>query len=244
MPIKKLILKILVIGERATGKTSYIYKITRDQFSSTYRHSIGEDFFSKIINISDEEIMAQMWEIPDFKTFFKESKSLLRGAVGCIFLSDSTNIQAREETLEYKKILDEYIKFSDNGKIPCILVESKRDLINEENEMEKVEKDVKSFALSNGFDGSFLVSSKTGENLNESLEFIVNNIRKRQKVVEEKEEKELKREIEGGEKKDKISIRSDTDKESDNESKIDPDEVYFDSSGDDILKVSASVYLF
>ena len=60
-------------------------------------------------------------------------------------------------------------------------MESKRDLINDEKEKEKVEKQLKSFAVSNGFDGSFLVSSKTGENLNESLEFIVNIIRKKQK---------------------------------------------------------------
>ena len=90
MPIKKFDYKILVIGERATGKTSYIYKITKNQFSLTYKHTIGVDFLCKLKEISDEKIIAQMWDIPDFNIFFPENEYFLKTALGCIFLSDST----------------------------------------------------------------------------------------------------------------------------------------------------------
>ena len=56
----------------------------------------------------------------------------------------------------------------------------------------------------------------------------------KQKENEKNEEKE--------EKKDKITIKSDNDKESDSESKFNPDKIIFNSYGDDILKISAIGY--
>ena len=74
------------------------------------------------------------------------------------------------------------------NKIPCILIENKRDLL-EENQIENHEKELKEFAEKNEFDGSFLTSIKTGKNMMEAMEFLTEEITKRfDTLVEKKNE--------------------------------------------------------
>ena len=65
----------------------------------------------------------------------------------------------------------------DGGKIPCLLVENKADLLKEE-EQENYEQ-LKEFAMKGEFCGCFRISAKTGLNINESIEFLIRNIIKR-----------------------------------------------------------------
>ena len=67
--------------------------------------------------------------------------------------------------------------FIDNGNIPAILVENKVDLLNTE-EAEQMDK-LKDFAEENNFNGYFRTSAKTGQNINESMEFLIREIIKR-----------------------------------------------------------------
>ena len=64
----------------------------------------------------------------------------------------------------------------DKGKLPCVLVENKADLLEGENTDEEK---LKEFAKENGFDGVFRTSAKTGLNINESMECLILNIIKR-----------------------------------------------------------------
>ena len=76
-------------------------------------------------------------------------------------------------TLRGKGSVDEVATFLDGGKLPCLLVENKADLLDGDN----VEKDpqLEEFGSSNGFCGSFRTSAKTGLNINESMEFLIKN---------------------------------------------------------------------
>ena len=58
--------------------------------------------------------------------------------------------------------------------MPCILIENKKDLLSEEelnNESYLYE-----FSLLNNFDGYFRCSAKTGENVEESMNFLIQKI--------------------------------------------------------------------
>ena len=75
--------------------------------------------------------------------------------------------------IKWKSAVDEAAAFLDGGKLPCILVENKIDLVEDRNENDL---DLESFAYINGFCGCFKTSAKTGENISESMEFLIKNI--------------------------------------------------------------------
>ena len=87
-------------------------------------------------------------------------------------------------TLRWKGSVDEVATFLDGGKLPCLLVENKADLLDGDN----VEKDpqLEEFGSNNGFCGCFRTSAKTGLNINESMEYLIKNIIQRMESMQSK----------------------------------------------------------
>jgi len=75
--------------------------------------------------------------------------------------------------------------FFDGGKMPCILVENKADLLDKDeiNNTQELEE----FAECNGYDGYFRTSAKTGLNINEAVEYLIDIILKRIEYMNLKE---------------------------------------------------------
>ena len=89
--------------------------------------------------------------------------------------------------LDWKASVEDAATFLDGGKLPCILVENKADLLdNNEGEGE-----LTNFAQENGFIKSFRASAKEGTNINESMDFLIQNIIKRMEDMSAKENKEV-----------------------------------------------------
>ena len=77
----------------------------------------------------------------------------------------------------------------DGGKLPCILVENKCDLLGE-GEEDNIES-LKEFADKNGYVGCYRASAKTGKNINESMEFLIKSIVERMEGISSGEGKEV-----------------------------------------------------
>jgi len=75
------------------------------------------------------------------------------------------------------------------GKIPCLLVENKIDLLDKGNINNQ---DFESFSKINDFCGCFRTSAKTGFNISESMEFLIKYIINRKEKLEDKPKKEHK----------------------------------------------------
>ena len=86
--------------------------------------------------------------------------------------------------MRWKGSVDEVATFLDGGKLPCLLVENKADLLEEENAEKNPE--LEEFGSSNGFCGSFRTSAKTGLNINESMEYLIKNIIQRMAAMQSK----------------------------------------------------------
>lgn len=71
--------------------------------------------------------------------------------------------------------MDDSTRFLDNGKLPCVLVENKKDLLSEE-ELTECEHYLKEFSEKNEFDSYFIASAKTGENIEEAISFLIQKI--------------------------------------------------------------------
>lgn len=56
----------------------------------------------------------------------------LRGALGCLIVCSSTEKSSIEETLKWKRIIEDNSDFGNGTTIPCLLVQNKSDLIDAE----------------------------------------------------------------------------------------------------------------
>ena len=87
-------------------------------------------------------------------------------------------------TVKWKQSVDESVSLYEDIPIPAILVQSKVDLLPEE-EQDNVD-ELNEFSENNGFSGCFRTSAKTGKNIAESMEFLIKEIIKRLEEINAK----------------------------------------------------------
>ena len=81
--------------------------------------------------------------------------------------------------------MDDTERFLDGSKLPCLLVENKADLL-EENEYDNIE-ELKEFSDNNEFINCFRTSAKTGLNLNEAMSYLIGHIIHKLKNLSDKD---------------------------------------------------------
>ena len=177
-------LKIIVIGTSGTGKTSFVNKWTKNIFSDTYKATIVSEFGFKIFEQDGKLYRIQLWDLAGQDKNAMVTKIFAKDAHGCVVMADATNAQTREDTLRWKGSVDEVATFLDGGKLPCLLVENKADLLEDSGSDKCPE--LEEFGNSNGFCGSFRTSAKTGLNINESMEYLIKNIIQRMEAMQSK----------------------------------------------------------
>ena len=61
--------KVLVIGDSNVGKTSIIKRYAHGTFTKQYRATVGVDFALKILNVGEETVRLQLWDIAGQEQF-------------------------------------------------------------------------------------------------------------------------------------------------------------------------------
>lgn len=110
---KKVLLKVIILGESGVGKTALMNQYVNKRFSSSYKATIGADFLTKEVMIGDKLITLQIWDTAGqerfqslgvaraisvlsyrVKTSTRQTASVrrfYRGADVCILVYDVTN---------------------------------------------------------------------------------------------------------------------------------------------------------
>ena len=177
--------KIIAVGDVKTGKTCFTTRWTKSFFYESYKETIVSEFLAKIYESNGKLYRISIWDISGTDKSLFVIKAFIKDTFGILYLSDATNIETRKNLVTKKSVLEEVEKFKDGGKIPCILIENKSDLL--EDDIKKTrEEEIKKFAEDNGFDGGFLVSTKNGENIDQSMDFLISLIIKRIEKAKEK----------------------------------------------------------
>ncbi len=96
----KHILKLLLLGDGAVGKTSLILRYIENKFKEEYSMSLGVDFLTKTVKFIDENntqrtVSLQIWDIAGQARHVSYSHLYLKGAQGAFYVFDLT----RKETL-------------------------------------------------------------------------------------------------------------------------------------------------
>jgi len=215
-------LKIIIVGNSDTGKTSFANRWTKGEFTSVYKATIASEFSYKIYEIKGKYYRIQLWDIAGQDKSIKVTRVFCNDAHGVIVLSDVTKKRELKETLLWKNSISDCCKFLDGSELPMILVENKIDLLEgdiEQNIINTIKKgssiddyvnagDYNSNSLSksngtidintnitnnNEFVGRFRTSVKNNINVNEAMSFLIEYIIEKLEKVSQEEINNIKK---------------------------------------------------
>ena len=162
-------IKLMIIGETRTGKTSLISRYCKNEFSGgAYLSTIGIDFQIKNLEINSKKIRLQIWDTAGQERFRKIAKNYYQSSDGFIVVYDITNNESFQ-TLDYWV---EEIKSNSQELSRMILVGNKCDL--EEGRQVKKEEG-KDYAKKKELK-FYEVSAKDGTNVNKAFDDLIKDI--------------------------------------------------------------------
>lgn len=62
--------KLLIIGNSAVGKTSFLFRYADDSFTSAFVSTVGIDFKVKTVFRNDKRVKLQIWDTGKFLSVF------------------------------------------------------------------------------------------------------------------------------------------------------------------------------
>ncbi|XP_056094804.1 ras-related protein Rab-28 [Rhinichthys klamathensis goyatoka] len=154
-------LKIVLLGDGASGKTSLAIRFAQEAFGKQYKQTIGLDFFLKRITLPGNlSVALQVWDIGGQTIGGKMLDKYIYGAQGVLLVYDITNSQSFENLEDWLNMVRKANEESDTQ--PAIsLIGNKIDL--EHMRTVKMEKHQR-FCQENGLISQF-VSAKTGDSV-------------------------------------------------------------------------------
>lgn len=168
-------LKIIVIGDVSTGKSSFCGRWIKGTFSKNYTPTISSLFTYKIVNKNNQFIRVNLWDLSGQDRDFILTKLFCRDCHGVVILYEVNNKEAQINSLRWKEAIKDNINYKQIEDLPIILVENKSDLLSNEFKSLGV-KENEVFAKEHGFCGFFRTSALSGENVDESMDFLLNSI--------------------------------------------------------------------
>ena len=168
-------LKIIILGNSGTGKTTLCKKWTGEERESI-KPTIVSEYFTKILPYNDKNYRIQLWDIGGQDKSTAIAKVFSKDSHGCILVSDVNNNQSLEDSIGWKSTIEDDCKFVDGEKIPFLLLRNKIDTIKSEKEKESLEKETKIFSEENEFDLYGLTSALEDINVQESINSFVEHI--------------------------------------------------------------------
>lgn len=103
------LVKLLLIGDSAVGKSSILLRYSDDQFSSSFITTIGIDFKIKSIQLDgDKKVKLQIWDTAGQERFKTITTAYYRGAMGILLVYDVTNAQSFNNVKNWMNQIDQH----------------------------------------------------------------------------------------------------------------------------------------
>ncbi|CAN9235316.1 unnamed protein product [Alternaria alternata] len=88
---KKVLLKVIILGDSGVGKTSLMNQYVNKKFSASYKATIGADFLTKEVLVDDRLVTMQLWDTAGQERFQSLGVAFYRGADCCVLVYDVNN---------------------------------------------------------------------------------------------------------------------------------------------------------
>lgn len=181
-------IKIVLIGDGATGKTSYFDRISNGddinyRFNRRYNASKGCSVSQLTFDIDDNEITVHLFDTAGQEKFGKLRDSYLIGADGVILMYDITNRDTKRNVLskwipDLKNILR---NTKERNYVPVIVVGNKNDKAHINGDSTKDEFKIRNSTLNGAYSkygkiDHINISVKANDNIVEPLRWLIKNI--------------------------------------------------------------------
>ena len=83
---KKVLLKVIILGDSGVGKTSLMNQFVNKKFSNQYKATIGADFLTKEVMVDDRLVTMQIWDTAGQERFQSLGVAFYRGADSCVLV--------------------------------------------------------------------------------------------------------------------------------------------------------------
>eukprot|EP01012_Entosiphon_sulcatum_P001568 TRINITY_DN10299_c0_g1_i1.p1 TRINITY_DN10299_c0_g1~~TRINITY_DN10299_c0_g1_i1.p1 ORF type:complete len:677 (+),score=86.26 TRINITY_DN10299_c0_g1_i1:30-2033(+) len=154
---KRVLLKIILLGDSGVGKSSITQQYVNCQFTNEYKATIGADFLSKSLEIDGQPITLQIWDTAGQERFSALGTAFYRGADCCILVCDLTNLSS---LTNLELWLDEFRVHAPGSSVT--IVGNKADLVQERKVTPQM---LRQWATRSGIDLVFETSAKDGAGL-------------------------------------------------------------------------------
>ncbi|KAK5939193.1 Ypt/Rab-type GTPase Rab7 [Knufia obscura] len=197
---KKVLLKVIILGDSGVGKTSLMNQYVNKKFSTSYKATIGADFLTKEVTVDDRIVTLQLWDTAGQERFQSLGVAFYRGADCCVLVYD-VNSPKSFETLDSWR--DEFLIQAsprDPDSFPFVVLGNKVDM-GEERRM-ITQKRAHAYCQQRGQMPYFETSAKDNVNVEQAFEVIARN------ALQQEESEEY-----GGDFSDPININLDQERD-------------------------------
>jgi Ras-related protein Rab-7A len=179
---KKVLLKVIILGDSGVGKTSLMNQYVNKKFSSQYKATIGADFLTKEVMVDDRLVTMQIWDTAGQERFQSLGVAFYRGADCCVLVYDVNNAKSFETLSSW---MDEFLVQAsprDSENFPFVVLGNKIDL--EESKRMVSQKRAMTWCQSKGNIPYFETSAKEAINVEQAFQTIAKNALQQETDVE------------------------------------------------------------
>lgn len=159
--------QFIIVGDSTVGKTSILKSFFESEFKSTYLATVGVDFYTKDIEISNKIIRVKVWDTAGQERYKSLSNNYFKNAQGIILVFDLNNRDTFNSLKEW--LISIHDNVGKDSNVQIVVLGNKVDLKREVDKSEGEE-----FCNLHGKDFKYFeTSAKNGLNIQESFNYLI-----------------------------------------------------------------------
>ena len=166
-------LKIIIVGNISTGKTSIINRYIKEEFEVKCRATIGPSLSCKVVKINGVVFRVHFWDLPGQDRNQMVSNVFCRDTDGIIFCCEVNDDKSLNDIKKWRESLDSNIEIEE---IPKIILENKCDLLGDEKKYNDNMEELKKITEEYHFSKCFRTSALNGYNIDNAMKYLVKEI--------------------------------------------------------------------
>ncbi|MBN1802768.1 MAG: GTP-binding protein [Candidatus Lokiarchaeota archaeon] len=108
--LKEYILKLVVLGDAAVGKTSLINQYMLHSFKEDYKPTLGVNILTKVVKIEDYNVRLILWDLAAQSKYELSRKLFFQGCSGALLVYDVTRYTSFSNVKE--KWYEDFIRYA------------------------------------------------------------------------------------------------------------------------------------